>query len=104
MLAILIATLLLSPYFLIPLFMSQAFRNGAAEKKWLWLSYLFTAILLFVYPDLMFWTLSLFREPLKEGQFLCMFPPIFINVPLLPLALLFQWGFNRYFTRSSVKV
>lgn len=91
--AILVIVLFLSPYILVPLFMAQLFRKHAIEP--IWLTYLFAAIILLIYPDLMFWISSLFKAPLKEGQYLCMIPPIFINVVLLPIAVLFQWFFNR---------
>ncbi|MES2828139.1 MAG: hypothetical protein V4687_08290 [Bacteroidota bacterium] len=98
---ILITALFFSPYILVPFIMARAFRIYAIEPKWL--TYLFTAIFLLIYPDLMFWISLLFKEPLKDGRGMCFFPPVLMNVPLLPLALIVQWGFNRYFNSISTQ-
>lgn len=91
---ILVVVLFLSPYIMAPLFMARVFRKHIIEPQWL--TYLLTAILLLIYPDLTFWILSHFKAPLKGGQYMCMIPPIFISVFLLPIAMLSQWIFNRY--------
>lgn len=84
---------LLSPYILIPLLMTWLFRKYRVKP--MWLTFLLTAMLLLVYPDLMTYFLFLFKEPLKENRSGCMFPPIFVNIPLLPLAMIFQAISNR---------
>jgi hypothetical protein len=89
---ILIAVLFLSPYILVPFFMARMFRTDVIKSQWL--PYLLTAIFLLIYPDLTFWVLSLFREPLKEGEYMCMVPPIFINIPLFPIAISLQVFFS----------
>jgi cell shape-determining protein MreD len=93
MVPILFTTLFLSPYILVPLFMARTFKRRAIHPQWL--TYLLTAIILLIYPELFFRIAFLFKEPLKEGQYLCMFPPILINIVLLPIALVIQWIFNR---------